>query len=264
MVLAGIALLLISYFSPTSAGIKIETTPTASVFLNGEQVGRTPFNDSRAAGEVVVRLVPDAGDQALSPYETKLDLVEGIETAILYEFGQFAEESSGTIVSFEKESGNQTALSVITQPDSAQISLDGSIVGFAPFKTTSVSEGAHVVEVSHPGYKSRNVSIQTRKGYNLTVSFTLAVNPDEEVPEPSPTPTPEEEVEIVIIQATPTGFLRVRSGPATTEVEVGQVEPGEEFALLEESDDGEWYKIEYEEEEEGWISSQYAKIKEES
>ncbi len=71
----------------------------------------------------------------------------------------------------------------------------------------------------------------------------------------------DETTEKIEILDTPVGFLRVRSAPATTTTEAGQVKPKEEYVLLETSKDLEWYKIEYKAGKEGWVSSQYAKKK---
>ena len=60
----------------------------------------------------------------------------------------------------------------------------------------------------------------------------------------------------VKITDTGLGFLRVRSGAGTANSEVGRVNVGEDFAVLEESNG--WYKIEYEAGSEGWISATYA------
>ena len=49
--------------------------------------------------------------------------------------------------------------------------------------------------------------------------------------------------------------MRVREEASTSSKELGKVDPGEEFVLLDEKNS--WYKIEYEDTE-GWISSTYA------
>lgn len=61
---------------------------------------------------------------------------------------------------------------------------------------------------------------------------------------------------MVVVKNTPTGWLRVRSGPGTNFKEIDRVSPKESFPLLEES--GNWYKIEIEGRINGWISVQYA------
>ena len=63
------------------------------------------------------------------------------------------------------------------------------------------------------------------------------------------------EITTVVIKNTPTGWLRVRSGPGTNFAEIDRVFPGESFPLLEENEN--WYKIELEGRTNGWISAQY-------
>jgi len=72
--------------------------------------------------------------------------------------------------------------------------------------------------------------------------------------EPVATSTPEQ----VTITETPTGWLNVRSGPGTEYEKIDKLSPQETYILLEESE--EWYKIKLSDEDEGWISSQYAQI----
>ena len=59
----------------------------------------------------------------------------------------------------------------------------------------------------------------------------------------------------VIILNTPTGWLNVRGGPGTNFEKTGLVYPGENYPLLEES--GEWYKIQLDDDQEGWVSKTY-------
>lgn len=69
----------------------------------------------------------------------------------------------------------------------------------------------------------------------------------------------------VLITETPTGWLNTRIGPGLGYEQITRVNPGEEYQLLEESND--WYKINIPPQEEGggeaiqaWITSQYAII----
>lgn len=59
----------------------------------------------------------------------------------------------------------------------------------------------------------------------------------------------------VKILTTPTGYLRVRSGPGTSYSEVARVNPGETYELLEEKTG--WSKIKVSDTVSGWVSSQY-------
>jgi uncharacterized protein YgiM (DUF1202 family) len=76
---------------------------------------------------------------------------------------------------------------------------------------------------------------------------------------------PKSESEFVEILSTPTGFLRVREEPSSLGKEIGQVEPGKNYVLVETDEKTGWFKIEYlpaqagEDGKVGWISNQYAK-----
>ncbi len=253
----GVVFFLVGAFRPKSAGLFVETTPSATVFIDGDQVGRTPYETTRKPGEIIVKLVPESLDAALVPFETKVTLTAGIKTVIKREFAESDENSSGEIISFEKVGGKETSLSVVSIPDAAQISIDGAIRGFAPYKTSAVIPGEHQIIVSTPGYSEKTISIKTVEGYKLTAVVKLKPNGEE-------IPTEEEEIEEpkqeeVEILSTPTGFLRVRDEPSTLGEEVAQVTPGELYPYLDEDEKTGWIKIEYEEGEEGWVSGQYAK-----
>jgi len=254
----GIVFFVVGSFKPKSAGIIIETTPAANIFIDGEQIGRTPYDGTRKPGEITIKLIPESFEAPLSPFETKVTLVAGIKTVVKREFGESDETSSGEIISFEKIGGKEASLAVVSIPDAAQVSIDGSIRGFAPYKTSSIIPGEHQIIVYAPGFSEKSFSIGTVEGYKLTVVVKLKPNgeevladEDEGVEEPK-----QEEVEIL---STPTGFLRVRSEPSTAGEEVGQVEPGERYPYLDKDEDTGWFKIEYEDGEEGWVSNQYAK-----
>jgi hypothetical protein len=255
----GIVFFVVGSFKPKSAGIVIELIPAASVFIDGEQVGRTPYDGTRKPGEITIKLIPESFEAPLAPFETKVTLVAGIETIVKREFGESDEASSGEIISFEKVGGKEASLAVVSIPDAAQISIDGSIRGFAPYKTSSIVPGEHQVIVYAPGFSEKSFSIGTIEGYKLTVVVKLKPNGEEvlsDEDDKAPEEPKQEEVEIL---STPTGFLRVRSEPSTAGEEIAQVEPGERYPYLDKDEDTGWFKIEYEDGEEGWVSNQYAK-----
>ena len=112
------------------------------------------------------------------------------------------------------------------------------------------------------------MAVRTYEGYKLTAVFKLAKLEEEKEetekePEESEEPEEEEKIEIEIL-STSTGFLRVRKEASTLTEEVGQVEPGETYLVLEENESAGWYKIEYQEGEEGWVSGEYVKKLEDS
>jgi hypothetical protein len=254
----GIVFFIVGSFKPKSAGIVIETTPAASVFIDGEQVGRTSYSGTRKPGEITIKLIPESFEAPLAPFETKVTLVAGIETVVRREFGESDEVSSGEIISYEKIGGKEASLAVVSIPDAAQVSIDGSIRGFAPYKTSSIVPGEHQVIVYTPGFSEKSFSIRTVEGYKLTVVVKLKPNGEEVLSEEDEAPEEPKQEEVEIL-STPTGFLRVRSEPSTAGEEVAQVEPGERYPYLDKDEDTGWFKIEYEDGEEGWDSNQYAK-----
>lgn len=60
------------------------------------------------------------------------------------------------------------------------------------------------------------------------------------------------------IADTPTGWLNVRSGPGTSFASLGRVNPGEVYPLL--AEEGEWYRIQFSQDKEGWVAKQYTII----
>jgi len=180
LTLTGVALLIaavlfaVGYFRPAEAGLQIKTTPEATVFIDGVEVGKTPYQAKRKPGEAVIRLVPVPGEKPLATYETRVTLVSKIETVINREFGETEETSQGETISFEKTGGKEAALSIVSIPDSAQISIDGTPRAFAPYKTSLFAPGKHDIGVSAPNYLERTFEIRTLAGYKLTVVVKLA------------------------------------------------------------------------------------------
>jgi len=262
-VIVGAIFFSVGYFKPKGAGIFIETTPNASVLIDGEIVGRTPYRETRSPGDVVIKLVPESFDRPLAPYETKVNLVSGIETVVRREFAETDDKAGGEILTFEKTGGSEAGLAVVTIPDSIQISIDGTSKAFTPFKTSSIQPGKYILLFSSPGFVDKTLEVRIIKGYKLMIMAKLIPDETEEVNN-----NQEEEIEVqkepeptrVEILSTSTGFLRVRDEPSTLGVEVAQVKPGEKYILLEEDEKTGWFKIEYEEGKEGWISNQYAEI----
>jgi hypothetical protein len=259
LLLIGVVFFVVGSLEPKVSGIYINTNPPSTVWLDGRQVGQSPYRDNTIKpGETIVKLIPGSFDVPLMPYETKISLVPGVETVVRYDFGDSDETAAGDIVSFEKNATNETSLVAISTPDSAQLIIDGNIRAFTPHKTSSVLPGEHQLVFSSQGYLDRTVKVRLFAGYKLTAIVKLAKT---KVSSLSPTPTPQtepvkDEVEIL---STPTGYLRVRSQASSTADEVGKVNPGQRYPLISIDSKTGWYEIEYEKGKNGWISNQYAK-----
>jgi len=264
-ILVAAAFFIIGALKKENAGLLIESTPTSSVYIASEQVGRTPYESNLNPGEVVIKLVPDAIDKALAPYETKVTLSSGIKTVIRREFGETEDTSAGDIISFEKVGGKEVSISVVTIPNSAQISIDGQIRGFAPYKTSSITPGEHSLIVSSQGYIDRTITLKGVAGYRLTAVIKLKPSEEGAPPQALGESKKEDKKVMVEILSTPTGFLRVRKSASSSSEELTQVKPGQRFPFLDEDTEANWYKIEYlpaqagQPARVGWVTGQYAK-----
>jgi uncharacterized protein YgiM (DUF1202 family) len=264
---------LVNYLKPKPAGIMVDTTPASSVYIDGKLAGKTPLRKTYKAGAINLRLIPDSSTSNLLPYETKITLMGGIETVVRREFGETEDLSSGDVISFQGSTGKTTSIIVLSTPDNAQVSLDGVVRGFAPYKNSTISPAEHQIAVKAPGYQDRTMITNTHIGYQLTVFVKLAKSgqtntADTPMATPIPSPTPKT---YVMILKTPTGFLRVRTLPGTAGEEIAEVKPGEKYLYLETDDATNWYKIQYEVPQPGlpngiigWVSNQYTQIATES
>jgi len=256
VILIIVAYFAIGQFQPKAAGIVVESNPNSLVYVNEEQVGRTPYQGTRDAGEIVLKLVPESQNGPLQPYETRIKLTAGIQTVVRRNFGSTEELSNGVVISFERTNKKETSLAIVSIPDASQVSLDGIVSGFTPYKTESILPGNHRVTVSAPGYLEGFYDLKTIEGYKLTAVIRLAPDLEYKTPEIiEEEEEPEYEVEIL---STPTGFLRVREEPSTLGEEVGRAEPDEKYLFLDEDEDSEWFKIQLDEETVGWVSGAYS------
>lgn len=246
------------------AGLNIDSLPEASVFLNGEYQGLTPFKkEELQPGDYLLKLVPRQGDY--SSWEKQIKLTGGTETAVSYHFAENEEEVSSQILNLEPMADKKKAsLGVSSIPDGAIIKIDGETKGFTPLSLEDVHEGEHTLVLSAPSFEEKQIQVRLVAGHKLLLNVQLAKEEIAEEASPSAEIAGEatESAELarpyVEIKETPTGWLRVRSEPTTAkDNEVTKVDPGEKFKLLDESENG-WYQIEYAPGKKGWISGQYA------
>lgn len=245
-----------------TAGLKIESTPTASVFLDDRLVGKTPYEDRISSGDYILKLIPENTSESTTSWQGNITLNPSVLTYVNRDLGQSELNSAGEIVTLEKIDEAEAQISVFTKLESATVILDGQKREKTPVLIRDVIPGDHDIGVSSPGFIDRSVSIQAISGYKVVLDFQLAVAPESQKTSDE---SKQEETENadnprVKINDTPTGFLRVREGPSTATKELTKVSPGDEFVLV--GEENGWFKIEYEESREGWISGRYAsKIK---
>lgn len=262
--------------------LKVNSTPATTIFLDNQNIGKSPYEDKVKPGVYTLKLIPESSIESATSWEGQIEIKANLLTYINRELGESDVTTGGEILTLEKISGKQAELSVLSTPDGATVSLAGQEKGTTPLVIQDVDAGSYDLTVSMTGFKPRTVKVKTTAGYKLTASFQLVLSGDAPVGSPEPsaseepdstpkasakaspkstpkasaakgTPPPKPYVEIL---DTPTGFLRVRSEPSTSSEELGRVNPGEYYSLLDEENG--WYKIQFGDEEEGWISGQYA------
>lgn len=245
-----LGLFLVGYFHPKTAAINVFASEPSSVFIDGQFVGKTPFQKNIKPEQISLKLVTDNNQNT---YQTKVLLTPGVETIVKRDFNE--ESSAGEVVSFEKIPEKKASFAIVSAPDKAQIMVDNKILGFAPLEINNLGAGEHSVVVSLTGFVDRSLPIKTYFGYKLTaiVDLEKAAN----------LPVLSEKVEkIVKILSTPNGFLRVRENQSTSSAELAQIQPGSVYNFDEEQSG--WFRIEYSPGLYGWISSQYAEVIEKS
>ena len=270
------------------SALSVSTTPQATIFLDGEHLGQTPYyNEKLKPGDYVLKIVPESSGQALNPWEGRVTLSPGILTVVNRELGLTQDSSSGEVLSFEPSADKKaTSISVVTTPDGAVVNLDGEPKGFAPISLDNTTEGDHILLISSPGYQDKTIKAKTVKGNKLIVSVQLAravavpIVDDEPQQEAtpaaspkaspkaaaSPTATPKASPKTgstttlpkpyVTIDSPDTGWVRVRAEASTAAEELTKVDHGQSFPLTDEKSG--WYQIEYETGKNGWISGKYA------
>lgn len=233
------------------SGISILSQPTeATVFIDGKEVGRTPYeNKDLEVREYLIKIEKDH-----SEWIGKVNLNSGTLTVINRDLSPDVASSSGEILSLEKGRG----LTIVSSPDNSDLEIDGSQYGKTP-ATFNIEEGEHTILITHPNFLKRSIRANLPRGYNLTISVDLALSEADLTAVTTPVIHATEEV---AVKSTPTGFLRVRDKPSLNGKEIGRVKPGDTLVLLE--DQGEWMRIRTAEEVEGYVSSEYVEKKQSS
>ncbi|MFH1840870.1 MAG: PEGA domain-containing protein [Candidatus Shapirobacteria bacterium] len=253
--------------------LQISASPKATVVIDGVERGVTPFlDDAMAQGEHDLKLVAE-GESGLS-WEGRIKINSGARTVVNRRMSAEGENySSGEVLTLEKtDVKDKATLAVVSIPDQAVVKIDGQPKGFAPVSLKNLAADDYQVSVALPGYEEKLLSAHTAVGYRLIMNVQLAQKTEGIqvgatgilTPTPTQAATAEDqslgvkiEKPYVTIKETPTGFLRVREAPSGREV--AQIEPKKSFPFIEKNESG-WYKIEYGQDKQGWISSVYADL----
>jgi len=290
--LLGFLLLGISFFltgcnfplaKKKKAALKIFSNPQATVFLNGNHMGQTPFSDETLKpGEYKVKLIPSSQNKTLFNWQGIVRLNSGIMSIIKRDLAETEEQSSGYTLSLEPMTEkDKVKIVVISTPDSVVVNLDGEPKGFTPLVIDDVIVGDRLLTLSSNGFQEQKIQAKAIKGYKLIINAQLAkksVAKNEKIEEKEASKSAELNEDLIKtekasgsakiskpyikVKKTPTGWLNVRSEPSTAgkeETVLIKIYPGEKKRFIEANKSG-WYKIEYGKGKQGWISSRYVEL----
>lgn len=166
-----IGLVLYQIISFDSAALLVESNTDATVFINGQDKGKTPLELEVREEEVTLSLAPE--DSALPPFDTKVNLTEGTKTIVRRKFGESSLSTSGQIIQFREAGISGAEIAVASIPDSVEVYLNGQKQGVSPLKFEA-SPGEHTLGFSKAGYEDMSLQILAVQGYVTTIVVDLA------------------------------------------------------------------------------------------
>lgn len=233
------------------SGISILSTPEqALVFLDGLEVGKTPFEDKN----LDVRQYSVKLDKDGASWQGNVKLTHGTMTIINRDLAKNQASSSGEILTLERGRG----VTIISNPKDAEVEIDGIKSGKTPISINSGS-GEHTILITHANYLNRSIKATLPTGFNLTISVDLALSEADLTTISAPVITQTPQTLQVIVKQTPTGFLRVRDKASLNGKEVTRVNTGEKLVLLEEL--AGWDRVRLPDRTEGYVFSTYVEKK---
>lgn len=250
--------------------IQVLTSPQSKVFLNNEEVGTTPYEGVYKSGEYILELKPIEKKSKSVGWKGKISVYTNAWTYVNRELGSDDSTSSGIIFSIKKMDSASTGISgeveIQTNPSRSQIIIDNEDQGLSPLILSGVEKGHHELSAYSVGFLKRTQKIKVTPGYRIIAQFKLAIDPlykkglepenETKIASESGEITPTKSgVIYATIKETETGWLRVRQEPNAQASESAKVKPGDQFEVLEENEG--WIKIEYSNNNFGWISGRY-------
>lgn len=250
------------WFFPSSAGTELVviSKPAAEVFLEGNSIGSSPLSHKVPAGEYTLEIKKGgffprtlkvavkegyrlniSANLSLDPFPAEekeitaggekikvLDLSSS-ELLLLADYSLWVKGAT-----FWGKKDEEKSYHFFLTAEGKLYDAEGSEVSLA-----SLLKQTEVITVGYLG--------EGGKGLSAEASATLGKLQTALFPAPLPQ---------VQILETPTGWLRVRTGPGTNYSEIGKANPGEKYEYL--GEEGGWFKIRFQGKE-GWVTSQYAK-----
>ncbi len=257
------------------SALRVDAFPKADVYLNDSKVGQTPYvNENVTVGQYVVKLVAASGSMgSFVPWEEKVTLAAGGLTYVDRNLAASADQESGQTLWLSRLlSDNQAEVAVISDPDGANVTVDGLPKGTTSVLLPSIVSGDHEIRVSKQNYGDQIIYGKIVSGFRLnayvklgsispggvgaiTTASSSATAISSATPSAKTLPKP-----YVVIQNTPTGFLNVRISPDLTATIAGKINPGDMYPLVSEQPGWVLLRQASSSANLGWASDQYVQI----
>ncbi|TSC66470.1 MAG: PEGA domain-containing protein, partial [Microgenomates group bacterium Gr01-1014_80] len=159
----------VKYLNPAQkSGIKILSIPEgADVAIDGISAGKTPFEDATLEAEEVT-LNLSSGDASWSG---RVILNKGTVTIVNRELSTDEASSSGEVLTLKDGNG----VNVISNPQDADIEVDGKLMGKTPVRL-SIQSGEHLFVLNKKGFLKRSIKAVVPPGYSLGLKVDLAIS----------------------------------------------------------------------------------------
>lgn len=237
--------LLANLWENSKSGLQISSVPEADVFIDGKEVGKTPYeNKDLKVGEYKIEL--KAGENL---WQGVIPTTSGTVSILNRDIAGSVASSSGEVLILKKGHG----VFLTSTPLGAEVEIEGKIYGNTPLLISDLDPSEYVFLLSHPGYIKRQIRAVLPSDMILNINSDLAVA-EADLGVSSNIPKVSSEIKVRVLQ-TPTGFLRVRDKPSTAGKELARVSPGDSLILLEEL--GTWDKVKTATGIEGYVSGVY-------
>lgn len=250
--------------------INIISTPKSVVYLDQIQVGSTPIQQKIKVGEYQIKLIPNKEASQSATWQGKIKVYKNAVTFVGRVLGTSDISTAGEILTVTKMSSKPSRddigeIAVESEPQGALVFLDLDEKGVAPLILTDVPKGTHELSIYLPGFIRRTLKLNVESGFRTSTTVKLAIDQlsQQEATKSATISNTSKNTSssgaksiMVKIKDTPTGWLRVRSEPSVGASESAKVNPGESYALIEEIPN--WYKILFNDEQEGWVAAQYS------
>ena len=170
---------------PGPGKLHIETEPPeAVVFVDGQQVGTSPYTGEVAPGEHVLEVSNDG----YKTVQQQLQLDPGQQLSLKLALQQ---AQAGQV---------PPLIAAASDPQGAQLFLDGKLVGPTPIKARS-TPGPHDIKLGLDGYISRSARINLPDSRDFELRLAVSLKPVRGVEEKHEAPTPKELAKAQVVSA---------------------------------------------------------------